>query len=183
MTINDSWGFRKKDTDFKSPDTILRMLVDCMSLGGNLLLDIGPRADGTIPQEEVAILKELGRWISKHQEAVYPTRAGIPAGHVQAYTTLNQAGDILYLYFPYAPNESLEIKGLKSRVKKVRVVGTEETLSWKQYNDIDWSQTPGVYYVEVPARVLDQRMTVLAVELESPCTLYEGSGQVISFNQ
>ncbi len=102
---------------------------------------------------------------------------------MQAYTTLNQAGDILYLYFPYAPNESLEIKGLKSRVKKVRVVGTEETLSWKQYNDIDWSQTPGVYYVEVPARVLDQRMTVLAVELESPCTLYEGSGQVISFNQ
>jgi alpha-L-fucosidase len=183
MTINDSWGFRKKDTDFKSPDTILRMLVDCMSLGGNLLLDIGPRADGTIPQEEVAILKELGRWISKHREAVYPTRAGIPAGHVQAYTTLNQAGDILYLYFPYAPNESLEIKGLKSRVKKVRVVGTEETLSWKQYNDIDWSQTPGVYYVEVPARVLDPRMTVLAVELESPCTLYEGSGQVISFNQ
>ncbi len=183
MTINDSWGFRKKDTDFKSPDTILRMLVDCMSLGGNLLLDIGPRADGTIPQEEVDILKELGRWTTKHAEAVYPTRAGIPAGHVQAYTTLNQAGDILYLYFPYAPNESLEIKGLKSRVKNVRVVGSGETLTWKQYNDIDWSQTPGVYYIHVPANVLDPRMTVLAVELETPCTLYEGSGQVISFNE
>ena len=183
MTINDSWGFRKKDVDFKSPDTILRMLVDCMSLGGNLLLDIGPRADGTIPQEEVDILKELGRWTSKHAEAVYPTRAGIPAGHVQAYTTLNQAGDILYLYFPYTPNESIEIKGLKSRVKNVRVVGTDEPLEWKQYNDIDWSQTPGVYYISVPARVLDSRMTVLAVEMESPCTLYEGSGQVISFNE
>ena len=183
MTINDSWGFRKKDTDYKSPDTVLRMLVDCMSLGGNLLLDIGPRADGTIPQEQIDMLKELGRWTSKHAEAVYPTRAGIPAGHVQAYTTLNQAGDILYLYFPYAPNESIEIKGLKSRIKKVRVVGTDEELPWKLYNDIDWSAAPGVCYISVPSRVLDPRMTVLAVELESPLTLYEGTGQVISFNE
>ena len=183
MTINDSWGFRKKDRDYKSPDTVLRMLVDCMSLGGNLLLDIGPRADGTIPQEQIDMLHELGRWTSKHAEAVYPTRAGIPAGHVQAYTTLNKAGDILYLYFPYAPNESIEIKGLKSRIKKVRVVGTDEELPWKLYNDIDWSAAPGVCYISVPAHVLDPRMTVLAVEMESPVTLYEGIGQVISFNE
>ena len=111
------------------------------------------------------------------------TRAGSPAGHVQAYTTLNQAGDILYLYFPYTPNESLEIKGLKSRVKRVRVVGTGEELPWKLYNDIDWSATPGVYYIQVPSAVLDPDMTVLAVELETPVTLYEGAGQVISFNE
>ena len=183
MTINDSWGFRKSDTDFKSFDTILRMLVDCMSMGGNLLLDIGPRADGTIPEEEVAVLRELGRWIDRHSEAVYPTRAGIPAGHVQAYTTLNQRGDVLYLYFPYAPNESLEIKGLKSKIRRVRVVGKEKELEWKQYNDIDWSATPGVYYIDVPADVLDPHMTVLAVELDGPATLYEGAGQVISFNE
>lgn len=183
MTINDSWGFRKKDTDFKSPDTVIRMLVDCIGMGGNLLLDIGPRADGTIPEEEVAILKELGRWTSKHQEAVYNTRAGIPAGHVQAYTSLNPAGDILYLYLPYAPNASVEVKGLKSRIRRIRVVGSDRELSWKLYNDIDWSEIPGVLYIDVPADVLDPRMTVLAVELESPCTLYEGSGQVISFNE
>lgn len=183
MTMNDSWGFRKNDTDFKSPDTVIRMLVDCMSLGGNLLLDIGPRADGTIPQEEIALLKELGRWTSKHEEAVYATRAGIPAGHVQAYTTLNKAGDVLYVYFPYTPNESLEIKGLKTKIKKIRVVGTEHTLSWKLYNDVDWSAAPGVCYVNVPSSVLDSRMTVLAIELEEPITLYEGSGQVISFNE
>lgn len=183
MTIGDSWGFRKRDTDFKSVDTILKMLVDCMSMGGNLLLDIGPRADGTIPEEQAAVLKELGRWIAKHEEAVYPTRAGIPSGHVQAYTTLNQAGDILYVYLPYAPNETLEIKGLKSVIKRVRVVGTGEELSWKRYNDIDWSATPGVYYIDVPASALDSRMTVLAIELDGPATLYEGAGQVISFNE
>ena len=183
MTMNDSWGFRKEDRNFKSPQTVLCILVDCMSMGGNLLLDIGPRADGSIPQEEVELLRELGRWTGKHAEAVYGTRAGIPAGHVQGYTTLNKAGDILYVYLPYAPNESLEVKGLKSRIKRVRVVGTEAELSWTLYNDIDWSEVPGVYYIDVPAEVLDLRMTVLALELEEPLKLYRGSGRVVSFNE
>ena len=183
MTMNDSWGFRKEDRNFKSPQTVLCMLVDCMSMGGNLLLDIGPRADGTIPREEEELLRELGRWTGKHAEAVYGTRAGIPAGHVQGYTTLNKAGDILYVYLPYVPNESLEVKGLKSRIKRVRVVGTEAELSWKLYNDIDWSEVPGVYYIDVPADVRDLRMTVLALELEEPLKLYRGSGRVVSFNE
>ena len=182
MTINDSWGFRKIDTEYKSEMTILRMLVNCMSLGGNLLLDIGPRADGTIPEEEVSMLKTVGRWVNKHAEAVYPTRAGIPDGHVQGYTTLNQAGDVLYVYLPYTPNESIEVKGLKTHIKNVRVVGTDRTLDWQLYNDIDWSEVPGVYYINVPEDVLDEHITVLALELEGPLTLYRGSGQVISFN-
>jgi len=182
MTINDSWGFRKQDTEFKSDMTILRMFVNCMSLGGNLLLDIGPRADGTIPDEEVAVLKMLGRWIHKHEEAVYSTRAGIPDGHVQGYTTLNKAGDILYVYLPYTPNETIEVKGIRSRVKKVRVVGTDRELDWNLYNDIDWSEVPGVYYINVPKDVLDEHITVLAMELDSPLKLYRGSGQVISYN-
>ena len=183
MTINDSWGFRKDDKDFKSIQTILCMFVDCLSKGGNLLLDIGPRADGTIPEEEVQVLKELGSWISRHEEAVYPTRAGIPAGHVQGFTTLNRTGDILYVYLPYAPVESLEVQGLKSKIKKVRVVGSDATLDWKLYNDIDWSEVPGVYFINVPESVLDMRMTVLALELEEPLKLYRGSGNVISFNE
>lgn len=182
MTINDSWGFRKQDTEYKSDMTLLRMLVSCMSLGGNLLLDIGPRADGTIPQEEVSALKTIGKWIRKHEEAVYPTRAGIPEGHVQGYTTLNQAGDVLYVYLPYTPNESVEVRGLKTHIRKVRVVGTDRTLDWKLYNDIDWSEVPGVYYINVPKDVLDEHITVLALELDGPLTLYRGSGQVMSFN-
>ena len=183
MTINDSWGFRKKDKDFKSFQTILNMFVDCLSKGGNLLLDIGPRADGTIPAEEAEVLRKLGSWISRHEEAVYQTRAGIPAGHVHGFTTLNKTGDILYVYMPYAPVESLEVQGLKSRIKKVRVVGSDTTLDWKLYNDIDWSEVPGVYFINVPESVLDRNMTVLALELEEPLKLYRGSGNVISFNE
>ena len=183
MTINDSWGYRVRDVDFKSPMTLLRMFVDCISLGGNLLLDIGPRADGTIPEEEVAILKEFGRWTSKHAEAIYDTRAGIPAGHVAAYTSLNAAGDVLYLYLPYRPNESVEVKGLKSRIRRVRVVGDGREVPFTQYNDISWSEVPGVYYLNVPEDALDERITVLALELEEPVKLYRGSGQIISFNE
>ena len=176
-------GYRVRDDDFKSPMTLLRMFVDCISLGGNLLLDIGPRADGTIPEEEVAILKEFGRWTSKHAEAIYDTRAGIPAGHVAAYTSLNAAGDVLYLYLPYRPNESVEVKGLKSRIRRVRVVGDGREVPFTQYNDISWSEVPGVYYLNVPEDALDERITVLALELEEPVKLYRGSGQIISFNE
>lgn len=183
MTMNDSWGFRKDDHDYKSPMTLLRMFVDCISLGGNLLLDIGPRADGTIPDEEIALLKEFGRWTSKHAEAIYDTRAGIPAGHVAAYTSLNIPGDVLYLYLPYRPNESVEIKGLKSRIKSVRAVGDGRQLDYHLYNDISWSEVPGVYYIDVPEDACDERITVLAVELEEPVKLYRGSGQIISFNE
>ncbi|MCM1111428.1 MAG: alpha-L-fucosidase [Clostridium sp.] len=182
MTSNDSWGYRIADTNFKSSKTIIKMLADCINLGGNLLLDIGPKADGTIPEEQVQILKDLGRWTSKHAEAIYGTRAGIPAGHVQAYTSLNPTGDILYLFVPYTPNEAIEIKGLKSYIKKARVVGTDRELDWKLYNDVSWGTASGVYYLNVPAEVCDPDMTVIALELEEPIKLYNGPGQVQTFN-
>lgn len=84
QTINDSWGFQHTDTNFKSPHQLLCTFCDCLSMGGNLLLDFGPREDGTIPDEEVAVLKEFGRWTKKHKEAIYGTRAGIPAEHFKA---------------------------------------------------------------------------------------------------
>ena len=182
MTINDSWGYRIEDLNYKSTSVVLRMLADCISMGGNLLLDIGPRADGTIPEQEVAMLKSIGRWVSKHQEAVYETKAGIPSGHIQGYTSLSKDGHIIYVYLPYRPIGSVELKGLKSRVKNVRIVGTKFSVAWQQYNDISWSEVPGVYYFDIPEDALDAEMTVMAIELDEPVKLYCGPGQVISFN-
>lgn len=182
MTINDSWGYRIEDLNYKSTSVVLRMLADCISMGGNLLLDIGPRADGTIPEQEVAMLKSIGRWVSKHQEAVYETKAGIPSGHIQGYTSLSKDGCTIYVYLPYRPIGSVELKGLKSRVKNVRIVGTKFSVAWQQYNDISWSEVPGVYYFDIPEYALDAEMTVMAIELDEPVKLYCGPGQVISFN-
>lgn len=183
--MNDSWGYQTDDHNFKSPQILLRTFVDCISKGGNLLLDFGPMADGTIPAPEVAILKAFGRWTSKHKEAIYGTRAGIPADHFcGGYTALNKKGDILYLYLPYRPNGPLELKGIVNDIKKVRVVGGNgQPLKTTIYNKLSWSEVPGIVYVDMPEQQLDQDITVLAVELDGPLKLYRGSGQVITMNE
>ena len=182
MTMNDSWGYQHNDTNSKTPHMLLRTYVDCLSNGGNLLLDIGPREDGTIPEEQVAILKEFGRWNHKHAEAIYDTRAGIPAEHFQGYTTLNTAGDILYLYLPYKPNGPIEIKGLMNKVNRVWVVGNGAMLNYKVFNKNYWNDIPGNLYIDVPDQVLDPQITVIAVLLDGPCKLYRGEGKVQTSN-
>ena len=182
MTMNDSWGFQYVDTNYKSPYILLRTFVDCLSMGGNLLLDIGPKEDGTIPAEQVAILKEFGRWTKKHKEAIYDTRAGIPAEHFQGYTTLSKAGDVLYLYLPYKPNGPIEVKGLMNKVNRVWVVGSGEIIPYKIYNKNYWSEVPGNLYIDVPEKALDPQITVVAVLLDGPVKLYRGAGKVIESN-
>ncbi len=178
MTMNDSWGYQHNDNNYKTPNMLLRIFVDCLSNGGNLLLDIGPKEDGTIPEEQVATLKEFGRWTKKHKEAIYDTRAGIAREHVQAYTTLNEAGDILYLYLPYKPVGPVEIKGLMNKVNRIWVVGDGSMLNYKVYNKNYWNDVPGNLYIDVPEHVLDPQITVLAVLLDGPVKLYRGAGKV-----
>jgi alpha-L-fucosidase len=182
MTMNDSWGFQHNDKNYKTPNQVINILVDCINKGGNLLLDIGPKADGTIPEEQVNILKELGNWTSKHAEAIYGTRAGIPAEHFYGPTATNKSGDILYLYLPYKPNGQIMIKGLKNKINRIYVVGNGTKLNWdikmKQY----WSAVPGIVYIDVPDEVLDEQVTVIAVLLDGKVDLYREKGQVIESN-
>ena len=178
MTMNDSWGYQHTDSNYKSPYILLRTFVDCLSMGGNLLLDIGPKEDGSIPEEQIAVLKEFGRWTKKHKEAIYETRAGIPTEHFQGYTTLNKAGDILYLYLPYKPNGPVEVKGLMNKVNRIWVVGNGAMLNYKVYNKNYWNSVPGNLYIDVPQQVQDEQITVLAVLLDGPIELYRGVGQV-----
>lgn len=182
MTMNDSWGYQHTDTNYKSPYILLRTFVDCLNMGGNLLLDMAPKEDGTLPEEQIAILKEFGRWTKKHKEAIYETKAGIPNEHFQGYTTLSKSGDILYLYLPYKPNGPIEVKGLMNKVNRVWVVGSGNMLNYKVYNKNYWSEVPGNLYIDVPERVLDPQITVVAVLLDGPIKLYRGAGKVIESN-
>jgi alpha-L-fucosidase len=182
LTMNDSWGYQPLDTLYKTPYMLLRTFVDCLSNGGNLLLDIGPKADGTIPAEQVAILKEFGRWTKKHAEAIYDTRAGMPAEHFQGYTSYNMAGDVVYLYVPYRPNGIVEVKGLLNNVKRAWVVGDGTELNFSVYNRPSWSGYSGNLYIEVPDSVLDPQITVIGLQLDGPVRLYRSAGQVIESN-
>ncbi len=182
MTMNDSWGFQHNDRNYKTPNQIIRILVDCISMGGNLLLDIGPKEDGTIPAEQTAILEELGRWTTKHAEAVYGTRAGLPPGHFYGPTSLSADGRILFLYLLHKPNGPILLKGIKNRLNRIWVVGNGTKLSWKILMKQYWSKVPGLIYVDVPEEVLDEQVTVIAVLLDGKADLYREDGQAIESN-
>ena len=78
MTMNDSWGYQRADDDWKSPKTIVRNLVTCARDGGNYLLNIGPKADGSIPEESVRILTAVGKWMEPQRTNHLPIGA-VPA--------------------------------------------------------------------------------------------------------
>ncbi|MEZ4990748.1 MAG: alpha-L-fucosidase [Saprospiraceae bacterium] len=182
MTMNDSWGYQHNDHAYKSLNEIIRIFVECISMGGNLLLDIGPKADGTIPEEQQAILKGLGRWTKKHQDAIYGTRSGMPLGHYYGPSTLSKDKTILYLFVPHRPNGPLVIKGLKNKVNRIWVVGNGTKLQHRIVGKPYWSSVPGLCYIDVPEDVLDPEVTVLAVLLDGPMELYREDGQVIESN-
>jgi alpha-L-fucosidase len=83
MTMNDTWGYKEDDTNFKSTETLIRNLIDIASKGGNYLLNIGPMASGEVPTAEVERLREVGKWLDVNGEAIYatqPTLFGSEAG-------------------------------------------------------------------------------------------------------
>ncbi|WP_333577228.1 alpha-L-fucosidase [Sphingobacterium sp.] len=156
-TMNDSWGYQPFDKKYKSPNMIIRTLVDCISMGGNLLLDIGPKADGTIPDEQLNILKQLGRWTHKHAAAIYGTRAGIPFANYGGKSALSKDGKTLYLYV-YEQKPELQLKGLvnHSAIKGISVVGDASAkVSLKSEN--------GTVRVDLTKVNFDQDVTVIAL--------------------
>ena len=182
MTMNNSWGYQPNDKNYKTVNQIIRILVDCISMGGNLLLDIAPKADGTIPKEQVHILKGLGRWTKKHKEAIYGTRAGIPKGHFNGYTALSKDKTILYLYVDNKPNGPLLIKGLKNKINRIWVVGNGTKLSHNIVGKQYWSSVPGLLYIDLPEKVQDKDVTVIAVLLKGKIDLYREEVKAIETN-
>ncbi len=172
-TMNDSWGYQPYDNHYKSPNMIIRTLVDCISMGGNLLLDIGPKADGTIAPEQVNILKGLGRWTQKHAEAIYGTQAGIPQGHIDGKTTLSKNKDILYLYLDYKTKNGILLSGIKSKINKIEVVGNKAQPYIIKLNETD-------YLLNFKEADFDSDVTVVKVSLNGPIQLAEEKPETLS---
>ncbi len=182
MTMNDSWGYQGNDQNYKSPYQIIRIFADVISMGGNLLLDIGPKADGTIPPEQLRILNELGRWTARHKEAIYGTKSGLPQGHFYGPTTLSSAQSVLYLFLPHPPKGPVVLKGIKNKINRIRVVGDGTKLSHTVIGKMYWSEIPGIIYIDIPTQNMDEQMTVIAIQLDGPVDLYREDGQAIESN-
>lgn len=177
MTINNNWGYQPQDTNWKTPYEIITIFADAISNGGNMLLDIGPMQDGTIPPQQVHVLKELGKWNKKHAEAIFGTVAGLPQGHFYGPSTLSKDSTSLYLFLAGNVSGPVMIKGLDNKIEDITVLGgSNRHLSHKIVGKISWSPVPGLVYINVPKDVQDEYMTVLKVKLDKPVKLYRGKG-------
>ena len=167
MTINDSWGYQHNDLNYKSPGQLIRIFAECLSMGGNMLLDIGPREDGSIPDEQLAVLKEMGRWTSKHSEAIYGTEAGLPEAYYHGPSTISADSTMLYLFVPGVPaNNQLMLEGVKNKINRIYVVGNGTKLEHKEFLKPYWSNHSGVIFIDLPEHLLDEQMTVVALVLD-----------------
>jgi len=129
MTLNNNWGYSASDKEFKTSTDVVRSLVNCVSKGGNLLLNVGPDATGKIPEESVKILKDVGKWMSKNSESIYG--AGVSDFPKPDWGRYTQNGNILYAHVFDQNIGQICAEGLMDKVKSARLLidGSEIFLS------------------------------------------------------
>jgi len=117
VPINNTWGYKKNDTDWKSPKVVIHKLVTVVSKGGNCLLNVGPTAEGVIPEGSEKVLQEIGRWMNKNSESIYGTTDNV-FGPLPWGTCTVKLG-VLYLHvFDWPQDGKLLVPGLKNKVNK-----------------------------------------------------------------
>ena len=133
MTMNDTWGFKKNDHNWKSAETLIWQLADVAAKGGNYLLNIGPTAEGEIPAESVERLKAIGAWTKINGEAIYGTssRKEFRDGENIRFT-VSADGKYNYVIFRDAKEGVLSFRGVVPVPgAKVTMVGAPKPLKWK----------------------------------------------------
>jgi alpha-L-fucosidase len=161
MTLNDSWGYQRADDDWKSSRTVVRNLIQCARDGGNYLLNIGPKPDGSIPEESVRILTEVGRWMETNGETIYKSDLCQPRR--SNYASFTRTGKTLYMHIHFWPGGYVAISGLQTKVKTARLLKTGTEVKFTQ----DQFQTK---IVGLPERAPDYPATTIALECESEPT-------------
>ncbi|MFI6879894.1 alpha-L-fucosidase [Streptomyces sp. NPDC050400] len=170
LTINDSWGYQPQDDHHKSPRQLVRVLAETVGGGGNLLLDVGPRADGTILPEQADRLEKLGAWAARHAAALYGTGRGLPHGHFYGPSTLSADRRTLYLFLFDRPNEYAVVRGVRNAVRSARVLGSDTPVRAERVGGL--GDVPGWEYLYVSDDQLDPLCSVIALDLDGELDLY-----------
>ncbi len=182
MTINDSWGYQHRDKNYKTARQIIRIFAECIGMGGNLLLDIGPMADGSIDPVQEERLLALGKWINQNEEAIYTTMAGLPAAHYYGASTISKDRKTIYLFQFDKPWDKIAVKGIRNPIKAVSILSSGQKLTHQKIGGASWMNLPGILWIDVPEQYLDPNATVIKIELEEALDLYSGKGSAISVN-
>jgi len=157
LTLNDSWGYNAADDNWKTPQQVLKLLVRCATGGGNLLLNVGPKPDGTIPRQSVSTLRRVGRWLEENGGAIYGTDRSPFGGTSTGMTTL--LGSTLYLHVTRWPGKELTVPRILSKVRSVHMLQSGKPVEFTQNGD-------RLMLKGLPRRAPDRLDTVLVVELE-----------------
>lgn len=110
-TMNNHWGYCNFDHQYKTPQMLVRKLVECVSKGGNMILNVGPDAKGNIPDENIAILKEVGKWMKKNKESIYG--CGISVLPKPEWGRYTQKGNVVYAHVYETPLGALPLYGIE----------------------------------------------------------------------
>ena len=176
VTLNDHWGFFEGDENWKTPQEVIKMLLACNSRRGNLLLNVGPRGDGSVPEKSAEILRAVGRWLREGGEEAVSARdelkmsPGLPApgerGDWDPSGRFTASGNTLYYVLMY-PVPRLTVAGFLGRVLRVSSYGIGEIpFSWQE----------GKITVEIPGALRARLCPVLKFECDSPPGVYRTGG-------
>jgi len=182
LTMNRSWSMAT-DPSYKTVSELVRTLAECAGMGGNLLLNIAPLADGTIFYHQTEILRAIGSWLKQNSESIYGTRAGLPAGHWYGPSTMTPDNRTLYLFQLDRTWNEVAVKGIRNKILSATVVGGDGTqLPRRLSGGASWANIPGVLWLTVPESVCHPLGTAIKLELEGPLDLCIDKGKAITQN-
>ena len=160
MTMNGSWGWRD-DNKWKPTETLIRNLVDITSKGGNYLLNVGPKPDGTFPDESIERLKKVGQWMDVNSEAIYGTQASpfgmLPWGRC-TYKEVNGKTNLYLTVFDWPKDGILTVPGLKNKVVSAKLMATGASLKT--------SSVSNNMNISLPAAAPDAIASVIKLEVK-----------------
>ncbi|HQH53366.1 MAG TPA: alpha-L-fucosidase [Candidatus Hydrogenedentes bacterium] len=160
VTIGDYWQFSIKDTRFKSPQELVRVLVDVVSRGGNLLLNVGPTPDGVIPDALTERLMAIGAWLEVNGEGIYGTSGSpfgpLPAGEGGAAPKCTTKGARLYVHLESRPGDRLALPGLQNGIISARFLRTGAAVEFDN----------AAKTITLPKDLPDDIMTTIEIELD-----------------
>jgi alpha-L-fucosidase len=168
LTMNRSWGWVPDDTEWKSGRELTHTLIETAAKGGNLLLNVSPQADGSLPEPQLERLTTIGDWMDRHPRVIAGTQPGLEPW--QFYGPSTRSGDSVFLFLLARPYDSVAVRGVPiRRVRAVRDVATGTPLEHRaRCTVLDELMNPdpmGELTIAVPAALLDDVCTVIELEL------------------